>query len=379
MIPATAATRRANRSTAKSVLHVFIVFAFVTSLSGCAGRRGMLIMGTRDPMAKAPRLSCGSDPQMEEVVAHLNRTTDRLQSWRASNVKIRTKGVPVTLSGQLAVEKMHRVRLVVSSPLGTEFDLGSNDQRFWVWSRQPEPAFVTCKHENIDAVRQSYGVPFEPSWLMEALGVSPLPTSGVQLEMLPTKEELRLVQQFYSAHGKPLRRVVLVNLKKGGIITEHSLYDYNGAPIAIAKLGAHHYDKGIVLPHRIELNWPGNDLSVTMDLGKVDINPTSIPSQVFEMQEHRGCEMIQLDADLPQRRLAVRPEGREGLEGLEALESYDEGPMHNAPAEFSGHDDDRDHVLPEAPVGRARLSFDDSAAESDAVSEQETEDWEWAQ
>lgn len=372
MICMTAANRSVNWHSARSILCIAVLIVTLMSLSGCAGRRGLLAMGAKDPMAKAPRLSCGSDPRMEEVVAHLNRNTERLHSWQANNVKIRTKGVPVTLSGQLAVEKMRRIRLVVSSPLGTEFDLGSNDDQFWIWSRQPDPTFVTCKHENIDAVRQSYGVPFEPGWLMEALGVSPLPTSGVQLEMLPTKEELRLVQQFYSAHGKPLRRVVLVNLKKGGIVTEHSLYDYNGAPIAIAKLGAHHYDQGIVLPHRVELNWPANELSVTMDLGRVDINPTSISSRVFEMQERRGCEIIQLDADLPQRRLAVRPEGREGLD------AYDDGPMHNDPVEEFGREEDRDHISPEAPVGRARLSLDDLDEEAETVSGAEAEDWDWA-
>ena len=370
MIPAIAATRFANIRSVEPLL--LLAFVFVTSCSGCMGVRGMLMMNQRDPMSKAPRLSCGADPRLEDVVAHLNRNTNQLHSWRANNVKIRTKGVPVTLSGQLAVEKAHRVRLRVTSPMGTEFDLGSNDERFWIWSRQPEPVFVTCKHENIDVVRQSYGIPFEPSWLMEALGVAPLPTTGVQLEMLPNKEELRLVQQFFSAHGKPLRRVVIVNLKRGGIVTEHSLYDSNASPIAIAKLGAHHYENGIVLPHRVELNWPGNQLSVTMDLGKVEINPPSISSQVFEMQEHRGCELIQLDANIPENRMADRTQGDSHPDHTGEPSGQD------GSVEFLGHDG-----FPEVPLesrtGIAHLSDDepefDSATE---VEEEATEDWEWA-
>lgn len=275
-----------------------------TMLSGCVSAR-MMMVSRRDPMAGARRLSNAKNPKLEEVVAHVNQNTELVQSWRANNVRIQANNMP--LSGTLAVEKGRHVRLVVNSPLGSEVDLGSNDERFWVWSRRMEPAYVTCKHENMDVARQSLGVPFEPDWLMEALGVSPLPATGVTMEADPTNQQVRLIQQVMTAHGRPLRRVVLVDLKKGnGIVVEHSLYDYFGKRVALARLSGHRLDKesGAVLPHRVMLDWPQSQMQIVMDLGKIQVNPKSIPSQVWAMPELPGYEVVDLDGDTTSTRLA---------------------------------------------------------------------------
>ena len=318
----------------------------------------------RDPMAGAPRLKNPSNPPLEEVVAHLNRNTDRIQSWRANSVRIRADRF--SLSGTIAVEKGRHLHLVVNSIRGNEVDLGSNDERFWVWSREMEPSFVTCKHENMEAARQQLGIPFEPDWLMQALGVAPLPTTGVTMEADPVNEQARLVEQVVSAHGQPLRRVVLVDLKRG-IVLEHSLYAYNGGRIALAKLSDHRLDKstGVVLPHRVTLDWPQSKMSMTMSLGDVQINPTSIPSQVWEMPEVRNCEIVHLDSNVRRGNIAtaIRPESPVHLGTIETVRSHDD---HNFLR------DDADAARVEDSTGRARLS---SAVNETARSNDEDDDW----
>lgn len=273
--------------------------------AGCATWRMSMLNRQSDPMAGAPHLSNSKNPPLQELVAHLNQNTERIQSWRADNVRIQTNGW--TLTGKLAVEKENHVRLIVSSPMGNEVDLGSNDERFWVWSRRMEPAFVTCRHENIEQARQKMGIPFEPNWLMQTLGVAPLPVSGVKLEAAPNHEQARLVEELVSIHGYPLRRVLLVDLKRG-IVVEHSLYDHNATRIALAKLSGHTHDKasGIVMPHRVLLEWPQNQISMTMDLGKIQINPKSIPSQVWQMPEMPRYQVVNLDDDVGHSRVATR-------------------------------------------------------------------------
>jgi hypothetical protein len=166
----------------------------------------------------------------------------------------------------------------------------------------------------MELVRQTEGIPFEPDWLMQALSVAPLPDSGVEFETAPTNDEARLVIQLFSVHGRPLRRVIVVDLKRGGIVTEHSLYDYNGRPIATAKLGRHTFhaiDKkskiGVVMPHRVVLDWPQNQMSVTMELGKIEINPNSFPSEVWAMPRLPKSEIVNLDENVHHRRIATRP------------------------------------------------------------------------
>ena len=234
------------------------------------------------------------------------------------------------------------MRLVVSSPMGNEVDLGSNDERFWVWSRHLDPAFVTCKHENMDVARKELGVPFEPEWLMEALGVAPLPASGVTMETDPSNKHVRLVQQVVTAHGLPLRKVVLVNLTKGrGIVVEHSLYDYDGKRIALAKLSGHHLDKatGAVLPHRVILDWPQTQMSMTMDLGKIQINPASIPAQIWAMPDLPGYEVVNLDEGLPPTRVAIhsKPSGDLGPIEESSTDDDDDEPRFTRSTNPAGH------------------------------------------
>jgi hypothetical protein len=342
---------RTRRAFAHPVSLCVLALAVASALPGCFTSRSMFAGRQRDPMAGAPRMRNVSNPPLEEVVAHLNRNTDRIQSWRANSVKIRANGMSV--SGTLAVEKGRHLRLVVNSLRGNEVDLGSNDERFWVWSREMQPAFVTCKHENMDAVRQEMGIPFEPDWLMQALGVARLPATGVTMEADPTNQQARLVEQIVSAHGQPLRRAVLVDLRRG-IVIEHSLYNYNGERIAQARLSDHKLNKaaGAVLPHRVELEWPQNQLSLTMCLGGVQINPESIPARVWEVPAMQGYQIVHLDAGVDHRDVAssthLEPPIR--TSSIQRIRSHDDATFLHREAEAGPPGDD---------TGRARLTPDD--------------------
>ena len=278
-----------------AALLALVVFC---TLPGCVGFHGFGLRHGRDPLAGSPRPRWADDPQVEEVVDHLNRNVNKLQSWRANSVAIKANHLP--LSGMLAVERGRHLRLVVNSIAGNEVDMGSNDDLFWIWAkRMPPPEYVYCRHEQTEAVRQAMGIPFEPEWLMQALGVAPLDSAGMKLEIEPTARQARLVQQVRSAHGHPLRKVILVDLPRG-VILEHSVYDYNGKPIAIARLDEHQLDKasGVVFPRRVKLDLPPSDMSLVMRLGHVEINK-GIPSQIWDMPKMNGYQVVDLGTMVP--------------------------------------------------------------------------------
>ena len=336
-------------------------------LPGCLAARGMMAFHQRDPMAGAPRLRNSRNPRVEEVVAHLNQNTDRIQSWRANRVRITADGW--LLSGTIAVQKGRHLRLEVTSMRGKEVDLGSNDERVWVWSRDMDPGFVTCRHENLERARQQAGIPFEPDWLMQALGVEPIPTTGVTMQSDPANEHVRLVEHIVSAHGQPLRRAVVVDLKKG-IVVEHALYNYNSIPIATAKLSDHRLDKdsGVVLPHRVVIELPQNKMAMTMCLSGVQVNPKSIPSAIWEMPHMRDCQVVNLDAGIPTGgiRMVTRPDTSEPPEDAEPIQTIRSHDPHNFLREdprSSDHDwlDEDDAIAPSTDdddgyTGRVRLS-----------------------
>jgi hypothetical protein len=278
----------------------------IATIEGCTGMGGFRFRQSQDHLASVPRPRFSTDPQMEEVVDHLNRNVQKLHSWQAHNVKIRANNMP--LSGTLAVEEGQHLRLVVNSIAGHEVDLGSNQDVFWIWAKRMEPAYVYCRHEQIDVARQALGVPFEPQWLMQALGVAPLETQGLTMQIDSTGKQARLVQPVVTAHGMPLQKVMQVDLTHG-VITEHSIYDSHGQKIAQARLEDFRLDKstGVILPRRVKLDWPQNQMSLVMNFGNIEVNPRAIPSQIWDMPEMPGVQMVDLGRGArPEVRIADR-------------------------------------------------------------------------
>jgi len=360
----------------------FVLLAVLVTIPapGCISVRGLSSFHHRDPLAGAPRLSNPTTPQIEEVVAHLNQNTDRIQSWLANDVRISANHFP--LSGKLAVEKGRHIRLMVSSPAGNEVDLGSNDERFWIWSKRMDPAFVTCQHVNMEAARQDLGVPFEPEWLMQALGVMSLPTANLKMEMDRSHDQARLVQQVTTAHGQPLRKVALVDLKRG-IIVEHSLYDYNGHKIAQARLSGHQWDKdsGVVMPRRVILDCPQFQMSMTMDLGKIQLNPSSISGSMWEMPEMHGYQVVHLDSRLrPGVQMAARNMSHVQLDSIETEpEEEIADPSHDrfrqGRRDQFAWDEDSNSGSESEQAGHARLSDDDPVEEEFSPPVVTDDDW----
>jgi hypothetical protein len=195
---------------------------------------------------------------------------------------------------------------VVHSIAGHEVDMGSNDEVFWIWAKRMEPSYVYCHHNQIEAARQTLGVPFEPQWLMQALGVAPLDTRDLKMQIDATGHQARLVQPVLTAHGRPLEKVMQVDLVHG-VITEHSIFDGRGNKIAQARLEDFRLDKqsGAVLARRVKLDWPQNQMSLVMNLGNVEINPHSIPPQIWDMPAPMpGIQIVDLGRVGSERRIA---------------------------------------------------------------------------
>jgi hypothetical protein len=90
-----------------------------------------------------------------------------------------------------------------------------------------------------------------------------------------------------TAGGRIVRRVVLVDTRHR-VIIGHALFD--GSPhsrglIAKAKLSEYRQDPetGLVLPSRIDLDWPQAELSLTMILNQIEVNPAHLPEQIWAM------------------------------------------------------------------------------------------------
>ena len=235
----------------------------------------------------------------DEVVAHLNRNIQPCTAWMCHDVKVHVSGVPLPLSATIAVESPRNFRMVVSAIAGDEADFGSNGERMWFWMRRmpKDRQFVyTCSHEDLPAAQQRLPLPFQPDWLMEVLGVVPFDGTAFEMHDDPSNAGVKmLVSETALPDGRTAVRIVTVDTKRG-VITAQALRDADGKLIAEAKLKEFRLDpaSGVTLPHFVEIAWPEAQSHMRLEIGKIEVNPRTVPATVWQPRRVADCPTYDL-------------------------------------------------------------------------------------
>ncbi len=254
-----------------------------------------------DPIA-GPNCVLSPNSSAAQIVDHLNTRIMTVNAWRSTDVKIQTGGplgIPIKLSGMIAVERPRNFRLMVNSIAGQEADVGSNREQFWFWIRRSQPQHVfLASHEQMPVVQQRLRVPFDPDWLMETLGIMPLDPAEFQL--YPSGDVagvLSLVSERRAADGRVIRRVIRVDSCQGHVVA-HELFGQDGQLIARAELNDYRVNSvtGVAMPHRIDLDSPRSGMVTTIRLGEIAVNPMSIPERTWDVPTYRDYPPYDLAA-----------------------------------------------------------------------------------
>ncbi|MEO1997104.1 MAG: hypothetical protein ABGZ17_17685, partial [Planctomycetaceae bacterium] len=264
-------------------------------------------MTSHTPLQRAQPCVLTENVSKQELVAHLNRNRERLHSWRSTDVTIQAVGAgPMRLGASLAVQRPRQFRLIAKSLRGIEADLGSNTDRFWYWMRADGTPYVfTASHGDGDLVRQQLEIPFQPEWLMEALGVVPLRADDFEIQRHGLGDQrVSLVSMQASTAGPPLYREMIVDTCHGWVI-EHGLYDADRQPLARAVFSEYAAHSGILMPHRVELTFPRNGQALVLRIGDVEVNPERMESVMWEfprIPDHRPLDVGQQIRRMHRRR-----------------------------------------------------------------------------
>src|SRR5262249_28414051 len=157
------------------------------------------------------------------------------------------QSLPVRLGGQIAVDRPRNFRLTAGIlGMDQEADFGSNADWFWFWVKRAsvngEPSYVyQAKHEDVKNSKKIFQIPFQPDWLMEALGVVPLDATSMTLTPDQNGQVVNLISERLSPSGQIVKKVIRVDLKRG-VVLSHSLHDVHGALIAKARFDNHKID-----------------------------------------------------------------------------------------------------------------------------------------
>src|SRR5579863_6132704 len=278
-----------------TTLRVLSAITLGVMLPGCAWFR--TFAGAR-PMPPPPCV-LAADASKEEVVGHLNENSRRIKAWKTDRATISTRGkagIPITVGATIAVESPRNFRLIAHSPISNEVDLGSNQDEFWFWNKNNEEKHVFHARHDVLARKRRFPIPFQPDWIIEAMGVIDIDPDEVTMQPGPSgSNTVYLWADRVSPQGFKIRKLTVVDTCRG-IVREHALYDTRGQLIARAILRAHTRDtkSQVDIPMQINLEWPQAQLAMTMTLADIEVNPTRIRPAVWTIPNIAGYSPFDL-------------------------------------------------------------------------------------
>lgn len=268
----------------KSLLRPIALCLLCLVLPGCTWWRGWV------NAPQAPQAFTGT-PTLEQIAQHIN--SNPIRQLETERARISVNGLP-GLSARLAMERPRSLRFSVGTGFtGQELDLGSNRDLFWMWIKQENAVFF-ARHDQFAGSAARQMVPVQPEWIAEALGVMYFDPAGRHEGPIDRGNHRLEVTSYLLAPEGELRRVMIVNDVYGWILEQH-LYDPRGQLLASAKTSNHRYypADGASLPHRIEINLPPAQLSMTLDIAQYRINVLSqAPEQLFTMPSFEGAQRV---------------------------------------------------------------------------------------
>ncbi|MFV2065860.1 MAG: hypothetical protein ACC645_02700 [Pirellulales bacterium] len=244
----------------------------------------------------APRL-LPDGPTKDQVIQVVNANTDRVRFYKTNNASISISGL-ASLKTSIAMEKPRRFRLKAGTALtGTEVDLGSNDQLFWMWVRRGEPRqLYYCHHDRYAASEAARSIPMEPKWFIEALGLirfdprdwhaGPYARHGGNLE----------IRSRSATPAGDIVRITVVDPVYGWVLEQHVM-TATGVHLASVVASGHRYDAevGVSLPSRVEIQMPPAQLSIKIDVGDVILNrPVGDPATMWAKPSYPGFQEVDL-------------------------------------------------------------------------------------
>lgn len=218
-----------------------------------------------------------STPTAPELVASLNDNAHKVQSVgvRYLDIDCAQGAQSVGLRGWMYCQKPKSFRMTAELAGNSEVDMGSNDQEFWYWIRRNEPPFLFhCSHEEFAKGRVNLQVPFQPEWIMEALGMAEYdPTKSYQV--VANKNTIELIEPATLPQGQHVSKVTVFTRSQNGLqVTGHILKDSQNKEICTATIIRSQQDPatGATLPKVVELKWEAEHLKMKMQMQNATVN-----------------------------------------------------------------------------------------------------------
>lgn len=295
-----------------SLLLVLIVFCG----SGATCNRAF-----RNPFGQvgppAPEVLIGGS-SLDQVIAAVNQNASRIASYQTNNASITVPGMPgiPLLRGNIAAQQPGRVRLQASTALtGPEVDLGANDELFWFWVKRNEPpALYFSRHDQFANSAAKQIMPIEPQWLLDALGMMQFSPNDQHQGPFSYGNDAVEIKSIIQTRSGPMSRITIIDARRAWVLEQH-VYDATGTLVASTRASDYRYHPGVgvSLPQDVELRVPAAQLSLSIDVGTVQINSLADNPALWSLPVMSGYPQIDLGTAAPGSVAPVRAAGSNDL------------------------------------------------------------------
>lgn len=220
------------------------------------------------------------------------------KSPKQANVSVESKGRPlasregtrseitITMRQRISVSLhgvMHvqgdKFRLVASSVMGKEIDVGVNDSELWYWSRRGKP--YGLYFSSLDNIGKTGLKPaLDPKWML--ICVRPkMETNG---EKIKVGENNMFLKEEKNHLGNKTTIGTLVSVS--GVIKGNYLYGEDGSMTASSEIEEYGYLDGEFIPRKIHVIWYKEGITMDWNIRNATLD-ASIRDEVWVMPQIR--------------------------------------------------------------------------------------------
>lgn len=215
------------------------------------------------------------------LVNIVNQNIIKVNSISCNNVKIyitNSKVVPITLWSDLYYEKPKSFRMITSSRLCKESDVGSNINLFWFWSNRMNPPILYYANHS-DLIKIPLRPTLNPLWIMECLGVQEISLKNVKIEKY--QQYWAVYQSRVSTLGRLITKMTLIDPQYKRIVG-HYLYNNANTLIASSEVIDFMTYESTYIPTKFKMCWQEENLVMTCQLLDMRVNE-DIPNYIWNI------------------------------------------------------------------------------------------------
>ena len=238
-----------------------------------------------------------ANPTLDQIIQVVHDNTSRVRTYMAPQATLSVPGVP-KLSAQVACEPPRRFRLrAQTSVTGSELDIGSNDELFWLWIRRHEPpVLLFCRHDEYAESSARRILPLKADWMPELLGLVSFRPDDRHEGPFPMADGRIEIRSLIASSAGELKLSTLLDGTTGLVLEQH-LFSPSGERLASVRTSKHRVDhnSGAALPRSIEVSWPASGIDFQLDIASLTTNaPSGDPGLLWQMPAYEGYEPVNL-------------------------------------------------------------------------------------